>query len=59
MDPFILKTLIEEIQAAEVTPVSGAEGFESAGEAREIRPFRLRTQSQISLLHSNWHGKIS
>ena len=47
---------MEEIQAAEVTPVSGAEGFESAGEVRDIKPFRLRTQSQISLLQSNCHA---
>ena len=37
---------MEEIQAA-----SGTEGFESAN---EVRPIRLRTQSQISLLQNNF-----
>lgn len=47
---------MEEIHATEIAPASGAEGFESAN---EMKVHRLRTQSQISLLHNNFQGKLS
>ena len=52
----MLKQLMEEIHATEIAPASGAEGFESAN---EMKVHRLRTQSQISLLHNNFQGKLS